>query len=235
MSNITVVRYSDSDLEEFRTVILDRLKKAQEELDDLRSQILDITESLEGDFGNDYMDDSSVASDLEMLNNMAIRKRKYIQDLENALIRIKNKTYGICSITGELIDKKRLLAVPTTTKSLHGKVMEQSPTRLNKEEEEDDSEKTSRPATPAAPASKIITRVIRKSSTPSEKTSLVDEEEEEDFTAGDEFMPDLKRIDAADVADELEDDMSDMDDDFDDFDDDLGDDDGMEEDEDSED
>lgn len=229
MSNITVVRYSDNDLEEFRSVILDRLNKAQEELDDLRSQILDITESLEGDFGNDYMDDSSVASDLEMLNNMAIRKRKYIQDLENALIRIKNKTYGICSITGELIDKKRLLAVPTTTKSLQGKVMEQSPTRLNKDEEEEDGEKASRPSAPAAPASKIITRVIRKSSTPSEKTSLVDEEEEEDFTAGDEFMPDLKRIDAADVADELEDDLGD-DDDFNDFDDDLGDDDGMEDD-----
>lgn len=221
MSNLTVVRYSDGELDEFREVILDRLRKAQEELDDLRSQILDITESLEGDFGNDYMDDSSVASDLEMLNNMAIRKRKYIQDLENALIRIKNKTYGICTMTGELIDKKRLLAVPTTTKSLQGKAMEQTPTRIGggKDEEEDDTERAPR-VTPPASTSKIITRVIRKSGS-SNKPAVVDEEEEEDFGTGDDFIPDLKRIDAADVADDLEDDTSDVDDDYDDFADDM--------------
>ncbi len=224
MSNITVVRYSDNDLDEFREVILDRLRKAQEELDDLRSQILDITESLEGDFGNDYMDDSSVASDLEMLNNMAIRKRKYIQDLENALIRIKNKTYGICTITGELIDKKRLLAVPTTTKSLHGKQMEQAPARVagREEEEEDAAEKTTK-ATPPAASSKIITRVIRKTGSGPGKSSVVgDEEEEEDFSTSEDFIPDLKRIDASDVADDLADDMSDIDDDdYDEFADDM--------------
>ncbi|MCB0637536.1 MAG: TraR/DksA family transcriptional regulator, partial [Lewinella sp.] len=116
----SISRYSDAELEEFRLLIVDRYQKTKEELEDLRAQIMEINENLADEFGQDYMDDSSVATDLEMLNNMSIRKRKYLQELENALIRIKNKTYGVCAITGELIDKARLRAVPTTTKSLLG-------------------------------------------------------------------------------------------------------------------
>jgi RNA polymerase-binding transcription factor DksA len=67
------------------------------------------------------MDDSSMNAELDMLNNMAIRQRKYIKELENASIRIQNKVYGICMISGDLIDKRRLTAVPTTTKSLAAK------------------------------------------------------------------------------------------------------------------
>ena len=67
------------------------------------------------------MDDSNVNTEMEYLNDMAIRQRKLIQDLENALVRIKNKTYGICVISGELIDKQRLLVQPIATKSVAAK------------------------------------------------------------------------------------------------------------------
>lgn len=218
MSNASVVRYSDAELEEFRLMILDRLHHAKEELDDLRGQILDITESLEGDFGNDYVDDSSVVTDLEMLNNMAIRKRKYIQDLENALIRIKNKTYGICTITGELIDKKRLIAVPTTTKSLQGKNMEQAaqkPESAAKSTASDDDEedRPKRPA-PTPGTGKIITRVIRKSGGTPKPAPMVDEDEDDEF-GDDDVMVDLKRLSGDDMSDDVDDDSSSSDEDFD--------------------
>jgi RNA polymerase-binding transcription factor DksA len=205
MSNASVIRYSDEELEEFKRVIQEKLSQAKTELDDLRGQILDITESLEGDFGNDYMDDSSVVTDLEMLNNMAIRKRKYIQDLENALIRIKNKTYGICTITGELIDKKRLLAVPTTTKSLQGKALEHAPQQKT-ETAETEEEETPK-AKPAPPTQgKIITRVIRKPTSP--KPAPAVEDEDEDEFDEDAYIPDLKRLNVDDVEDDIEDEGS---------------------------
>ena len=119
--NVTTVRYSDADLEEFRAIVEKKLETAKDELGYLQDQILEITENSGDDHGGDWMDDSSTNNDIEFLNNMAIRQRKYIQDLENALVRIKNKTYGICMVTGTLIDKRRLLAVPTATKSVEAK------------------------------------------------------------------------------------------------------------------
>ncbi len=76
--------------------------------------------------GSDWFDDSSIHSEVELLNNMAIRQRQFIQNLENALVRIENKTYGICTVTGNLIDKKRLLLVPHATKSIEAKHIEQA-------------------------------------------------------------------------------------------------------------
>lgn len=216
MANSSIVRYSDADLEEFRQLIVDRYQKAKAELDDLRSQIVDISESLEGDFGTDYIDDSSSVNNLEMLNNMAIRKRKYLQDLENAMIRIRNKTYGICSVTGELIDRKRLLAVPTTTKSVQGKTLQtggftSNPNTLKQQEEaeetEDDTPKSKKkqPKTP-----KIISRVIRKTNTkgPVKPAAPIEEEEEEEEDLDDmddDLFNDLRKVNLDDVADEAED------------------------------
>lgn len=116
-----IIRYSDAELEEFRVLVDDKLGKAKAQLEDLQSQIIEVTESSEDGFGTDWIEDSSVGSQIDFLNEMVSRQRKYIDQLENALLRIGNKTYGICSVTGELIDKRRLLAVPTTTKSVTAK------------------------------------------------------------------------------------------------------------------
>lgn len=134
MEHNEVVRYSDADLEEFRILIETKLERAEKHLAELQEQILEITENTSDEHGGDWVDDSSINNDVEMLNNMAIRQRMHIQDLDNALVRIKNKSYGICSITGQLIDKRRLLAVPTTTKSLAAKVAEQAAPPIDKKE-----------------------------------------------------------------------------------------------------
>jgi RNA polymerase-binding transcription factor DksA len=162
----TVNRYSDAELEEFKQLIMSKLERAKEQLEDLQGQLFDFMDSNEEDFGSDYIDDSSTGTQLELLNDMAIRQRKYIKDLENALVRIRNKSYGICVITGELIDKKRLLAVPTTTKSLQAKVQPSTSVKplrkVEEEEEEEESEEGTTPKRKPEPKPKIITKVIRK-------------------------------------------------------------------------
>jgi DnaK suppressor protein len=160
--NDTLVRYSDEALAEFRKVIEEKLADARQQLDMFRNQILEVTENASDDYGGDWMDDSSINSEVEMLNNMAIRQQKFIQDLEHALIRINNKTYGICSISGRLIDKRRLLAVPTTTKSVVAKQEE----RL-REEEKSVVQPTKTPYIKTAPS--IVT--IRKKTAPARKPS----------------------------------------------------------------
>lgn len=114
-----IIRYSDKELNAFRILVESKLEKSSKDLDFILSQIQDLTESIENE--GDWMDDTSSMSELEMLYTMANRSRHHIRDLENALIRIQNKSYGICVLTGELIDMKRLMAVPTTTKSLVAK------------------------------------------------------------------------------------------------------------------
>jgi RNA polymerase-binding transcription factor DksA len=167
--NVTT-RYSDEDLKEFKVVIESKLSKANEQYVSLREQLKDITENNNDDFAKDITDFSSIQTEIEMLNNMANHQRKYIQDLENALIRINNKSYGICIVTGELIDKKRLLAVPTTTKSVTAKtqsemkdVMQVPKERLRgfDDEMDMDDEKPARKTEPKSPV--IITKVIKKS------------------------------------------------------------------------
>ena len=115
-------RYSDEELQEFKEIILEKLAKAQKEYDSLRSNIN--TE------GNDIADTSPTfrileegASTLskEEAGQLAQRQMKFIQHLQNALIRIENKTYGVCCETGELIPKERLRAVPHATRSVEAK------------------------------------------------------------------------------------------------------------------
>lgn len=176
-----VVRYSDADLEEFKVLIDTKLERATTHLNGLQEQILEITENTSDEHGGDWVDDSSINNDVEMLNNMAIRQRMYIQDLENALVRIKNKTYGICSISGQLIDKRRLLAVPTTTKSLAAKVAEQVPAPEKKERIEVEKPVIEKKSVEKKPAEKrITTTIIRKSSSASGKKKSVDIEDLED-------------------------------------------------------
>jgi DnaK suppressor protein len=117
------IRYSDAELEEFRTLILEKLAKAQEDYDQLKASITNMD-------GNDVMDTSPTFKVFEegantMLKEetgrMAQRQMKFIQHLEAALIRIENKTYGICRETGTLIPKERLRAVPHATLSIEAK------------------------------------------------------------------------------------------------------------------
>ncbi|MCB0566010.1 MAG: TraR/DksA family transcriptional regulator [Phaeodactylibacter sp.] len=208
MSN-TVVRYSDGELGDFKALIEKKLANAQEQLASLQEQILEITENTSDEHGGDWMDDSSINNDVEMLNNMAIRQRRYIKDLENALVRIRNKTYGICIITGELIDKKRLLAVPTTTKSLLAKTQEQNPTT---EKRVSSSE---RPAQKPTGEKKVITKIIRKSpSKPAPSKPADFDDDEDDFNLGEFYDDSDDEIDKSIVnLDEFADDSTDDDDD----------------------
>lgn len=151
--------YSDADLEEFRVLIEKKLGRAREQLELLQSQIYEVAENGDSDYGQDLMDDSNTNSDMEMLNNLAIHQQKYIRELENALNRIRNKSYGICEVTGTLIDKNRLRAVPTTTKSLAAKLgVVQKPQEPGGEEE--DPEEQSPGSKPVQKT--IISKIIRK-------------------------------------------------------------------------
>lgn len=171
----SVVRYSDAELQEFHILVQKKLDKAKRQLEDLVDQILEITENADSDYGTDYFDDSSTHSNLEMLNNMAIHQRKYIRELENALLRIQNKTYGICMVSGELIDKRRLMAVPTTTKSLHAKNGQLPKAEPVPDLSEEEMEAQPKPAVKRAP--QIITKVIRRSSQTPKVSAPKDDEE----------------------------------------------------------
>jgi len=127
------LRYSDSVLQEFKHLIEAKLAKSQKEVDQLRDQLTDIFEN--NNEGYDPDDNSSLDQEKDMLQTMIHRQEKHMRDLENALIRIHNKAYGICQVTGQLIDKRRLLAVPTTTKSLEGKKQELAASQSKPERE----------------------------------------------------------------------------------------------------
>ena len=116
-------RYSDEELQEFKELILSKLEKAQHEYDTLRAQLMN-------NAGNDTADTSPTFKALEEgadtlgkeeAARLAERQRQFIQKLQAALVRIENKTYGVCRATGQLIPKERLRAVPHATLSIDGK------------------------------------------------------------------------------------------------------------------
>lgn len=112
-------RYSDIELEEFKALIESKLVKAKEELDLYRVQLNDQGDS--ADAKTRGLDDGIGTVEIERMNTLAARQKKYIQHLENALIRIENKVYGICRESGKLIKKDRLKAVPHATLSIDAK------------------------------------------------------------------------------------------------------------------
>ena len=121
-------RYSDEELQEFKEIILKKLEKARQDLEIL-------TEAFTTTGGNDIMDTSPTFKVLEEgyqvmskeeNSKLAARQDKFIQSLENALIRIENKTYGICRETGKLISKERLRIVPHATLSIDAKLSQNS-------------------------------------------------------------------------------------------------------------
>jgi DnaK suppressor protein len=123
MSNDPKLRYSDEDLQEFKELVDSKLAQAQDELTTTERQIADLNENGFNQQGGDWYDDSTAHTDLEMLQRMLQRQQRHVQDLKNALLRIQNKTYGICTVTSKLISKERLRLVPHATKSIDGKNM----------------------------------------------------------------------------------------------------------------
>jgi RNA polymerase-binding transcription factor DksA len=120
-------RYSEEELKEFEGLIHKKLDKARDEY-----RILKETLNRNNDEGTDatsggntkVLEDGAETAEKENLSQLAARQQKYIMNLENALVRIKNGTYGICSVTGKLIPKERLIAVPHTTQSIEAKMMQ---------------------------------------------------------------------------------------------------------------
>jgi len=119
-----VHRYSDGELMEFRELIMKKLDAAKKELAYLQGLITRKDESGDMDEGRYMtMEDGSVSMEREQLSQMASRQITFIDHLEKAMMRIENKTYGICRVTGRLIDKARLRAVPHATLSIEAKQM----------------------------------------------------------------------------------------------------------------
>ena len=116
-------RYSDADLTEFKEIIVAKLAVAKEEYDYLAKQIKSQNENGTDDTASAYVaiDDGSASQEKENAGKLAARQQKFISNLETALIRIENKTYVICRVTGKLINKDRLKAVPHTTQSMEAK------------------------------------------------------------------------------------------------------------------
>lgn len=117
------MRYSDGELTEFRELIQKKLDQAKKELAYLQGLITRKDEMGGDETENRYMtmEDGSMSMEREQLAQMASRQINYIDHLEKAMVRIENKTYGICRVTGKLIDKARLRAVPHATLSIEAK------------------------------------------------------------------------------------------------------------------
>jgi RNA polymerase-binding transcription factor DksA len=117
------MRYSDAELAEFKDLIMKKLDAAKKELTYLQGLITRKDEMGGDDTDNRYMtmEDGSMSMEREQLSQMASRQITFIDHLEKALMRIENKTYGICRVTGKLIDKARLRAVPHATLSIEAK------------------------------------------------------------------------------------------------------------------
>lgn len=115
--------YSDSELQEFKEIILEKIRIAREELTALTSTLSNSDANGTDDTAGTYktLEDGSATLEKEQINQLAARQKKFTDNLEAALVRIENKTYGICRETGKLIQKERLKAVPHTTLSIEAK------------------------------------------------------------------------------------------------------------------
>ncbi|GAB1462559.1 MULTISPECIES: TraR/DksA family transcriptional regulator [unclassified Pedobacter] len=124
MEKTEKTRYSDSELQEFKELILEKLKSSREELQSLTSSLSNPNSNGTEDTSGAYktLEDGSATLEKEQINQLAARQKKFIDNLEAALVRIENKTYGICRETGKLIQKERLRAVPHATLSMEAKL-----------------------------------------------------------------------------------------------------------------
>ncbi|OED38254.1 molecular chaperone DnaK [Flavobacteriaceae bacterium (ex Bugula neritina AB1)] len=126
MAEDVKVRYSDADLAMFKEIILEKVEKAQKDLELLKSAYKN-----DGNNGTDdtsptfkAFEEGSETMSKEANTQLAIRQEKFVRDLKNALLRIENKTYGVCRVTGKLINPERLKLVPHATLSIEAKNMQ---------------------------------------------------------------------------------------------------------------
>ena len=119
-------RYSDEELAEFKSIILDMLEKAKQEYNTLRKVVMNNGNNDIEDTTPSFKtveDDGAMQLSREEASQLAQRQYKFIQNLEAALVRIENKTYGVCRVTGKLIPKERLRLVPHATLTIEAKEM----------------------------------------------------------------------------------------------------------------
>tara|TARA_B100000678_G_scaffold283215_1_gene283043 strand:+ start:140 stop:532 length:393 start_codon:yes stop_codon:yes gene_type:complete len=123
MSDKEKSRYSDSELQEFKEIIDHKLQEARKDLELLKGSLSHSDDHGTDDTGRTFnmMEDGSETLSREEVAQLASRQEKFIRNLENALVRIENKTYGICRVTGKLIKKERLKLVPHATLSIEAK------------------------------------------------------------------------------------------------------------------
>jgi len=123
MTETEKTRFSDAELEEFRALINEKIDKANEQLELIKSAYKNDSNNGTDDTSPTFkaFDEGSEVMSKEANSQLAIRQEKFIRDLRNALVRIENKTYGICRVTGKLINKERLRLVPHATLSIEAK------------------------------------------------------------------------------------------------------------------
>lgn len=119
-------RYSDAELEEFRQIIQEKLQKAERDYELIKESFMNGLDNGTDDTSPTFkaFEEGSETMSKEQNAQLAGRQEKFIRDLKNALIRIENKTYGICRVTGKLINKDRLRLVPHATLSIEAKNMQ---------------------------------------------------------------------------------------------------------------
>ena len=119
-------RYTDKELERFKKLIVQKIDQAQQDLDILKSAYMNDSDNGTAATSPTFkaFEEGSETMSKEANTKLALRQEKFIRDLKNALIRIENKTYGVCRITGKLIKKKRLMIVPHATLSIEAKNMQ---------------------------------------------------------------------------------------------------------------
>lgn len=120
------MRFSDADLAEFKELILKKIEKAQADLELIKSAYMNDLNNGTDDTSPTFkaFEEGSETMSKEANSALAIRQEKFIRDLKNALFRVENKTYGICKVTGKLINKERLKLVPHATMSIEAKNMQ---------------------------------------------------------------------------------------------------------------
>ena len=118
--------YTDKELERFKNIIIKKIDNAKQDLDLLKSAYMNDSDNGTDDTSPTFkaFEEGSETMSKEANTQLALRQEKFIRDLKNALIRIENKTYGVCRITGKLIKKNRLLVVPHATLSIEAKNMQ---------------------------------------------------------------------------------------------------------------
>ena len=119
-------KYTDKELERFKKLIVQKIDQAKQDLDLLKSAYMNDSDNGTDDTSPTFkaFEEGSETMSKEANTQLALRQEKFIRDLKNALIRIENKTYGVCRVTGKLIKKKRLMVVPHATLSIEAKNMQ---------------------------------------------------------------------------------------------------------------